>query len=146
MSDEAAAGPITRVATLDVVYDGFHRIAAAFCLLCGVLYWIRLMGVHPGVAWRFDLMPLHWQAASAALAVFFPFAAVGLWLVAPWGPVIWFLCAVIEAVMYGVYPGLFGHCDWVLAAHAAIGLSYLVFRIAFHLRRRRAALRDETAR
>jgi hypothetical protein len=142
VSDETASRPVARIATLDVAYDRFHRVVAAFCLLCGVLYWMRLMGVHPGAAWRFDLMPLHWQAASAALAVLFPFAAVGMWLVAPWGPVIWFGCAVIEAVMYGIYPGLFGHRDWTLAAHAVIGLAYLGFRIALHLRRRRALTGD----
>ncbi len=34
-------------------------------------------------------MPVHWQVATVTLAVFFPFAAVGLWMLASWGPVIW---------------------------------------------------------
>ena len=43
------------------------------------------------------------------LAVFFPFAAAGLWMLASWGPVIWFICAVTETVMYAGFPELFGH-------------------------------------
>ena len=46
------------------------------------------------------------------LAVFFPFAAIGLWMLASWGPVIWFICAVTETVMYVGFPEMFGkHAD-----------------------------------
>ncbi len=42
------------------------------------------------------------------LAAFFPFAGIGLWMMASWGPVIWFICAATESVMYLGFPDLFG--------------------------------------
>jgi hypothetical protein len=85
--------------TLEVSWRWFHRAVAAFGMLCGLYYWTRLIGINDGAAWRFDLMPLHWQVASVSLAVLFPFAASGLWMISSWGAVIWFLCAVIEVTM-----------------------------------------------
>ena len=81
---------------------------ALYCLLFGVLYWIRLIGIYDGALWRFDLMPVHWRVTTVVLAAFFPFAGIGLWMMASWGPVIWFICAATEAVMYLGFPELFG--------------------------------------
>lgn len=140
MSDIGTAGPsAARPATLDIANDAYHRLAAAYCLFCGMLYWMQLMGMMPGASQRFDLMSFNWRAASAGLAVLFPFAAVGMWLVAPWGPVVWFLCALIETAMYGLYPSHFGHRGWTLVIHALIGIAYLGFRLALYLRRRQRA-------
>lgn len=139
MTDEQSSGTAARPSLLDIAFDRFHRVVAALCLLFGVLYWIRLIGFYPGSVWRFDLMPLHWQIISAALAVLFPFAAVGLWLVASWGPVIWFVCAAIEIIVYGFYQDVFGPRNWAIALHLAVGLCYVGFRAALHFRHRRTA-------
>ena len=53
---------------------GSSGVIAGYCLLFGILYWIRLIGFYDGPLWRFDLMPVHWQVAAVMLAVFFPFA------------------------------------------------------------------------
>ncbi|MHA6642156.1 DUF6163 family protein [Mesorhizobium sp. A623] len=117
----------------------FHRIVAAYCLLFGILYWVRLIGFYHAPLWRFDLMPLHWQVAATLLAVFFPFAAAGLWMLASWGPVIWFICAVTETVMYAGFPELFGTQKLTLASHAAVALLYIAFRVVIHVQRRQPA-------
>ncbi len=101
MSDLADRGPIRPTLT-ETAFVWFQRMIAGYCLLFGILYWVRLIGVYDGPLWRFDLMPVHWQVAAVTLAVFFPFAAIGLWMLASWGPVIWVICAVTEAVMYFV--------------------------------------------
>src|SRR5690606_23806592 len=103
------------------------------------LYWARLIGFYEGTEWRFDLMPVHWQVASVALAVLFPFAASGLWMVASWGAVIWFLCAVIEVTMYAGFPELFGVHVVAVALHVWIAAVYCAFRFVFHLQKRRQA-------
>ena len=95
-------------------------MVAAYCLLFGVLYWIRLIGFYDGPLWRFDLMPVHWQVAAVVLAAFFPFAAIGLWMLASWGPVIWFICAATETVMYLGFPELFGQRSLIVASHACV--------------------------
>lgn len=125
--------------TLELIYQWFHRVIAAYSLLFGVLYWVRLIGFYDGADWRFDLMPIHWQIASVSLAVLFPFAASGLWMLASWGPVIWFLCAAIEAVMYVGFPELFGARLEVVVSHVLVAALYCVFRVLFFLRERQQA-------
>nr|WP_144222983.1 DUF6163 family protein [Mesorhizobium amorphae] len=123
--------------TTELVFEWFQRIVAVYCLLFGVLYWVRLIGFYPGPLWRFDLMPVHWQLAAATLAVFFPFAAAGLWMLASWGPVIWVICALTETIMYVGFPQLFGERWPIVAANAAVALIYIALRLVVHFQRRR---------
>jgi len=113
----------------EVGYVWFQRVVAAYCLLFGFSYWVRLVGYYPGPLWRFDLMPVHWQVACVTLAALFPFAAIGLWMLASWGPVIWFLCAVIEGVMYWGMPDMFGDRRPIVFAHIAVAGLYICFRV-----------------
>lgn len=84
-------------------FTWFIRILALVALASGVFYWVRLIGIHPGLLWRFDLMPWTWQTAVVALAVLMPVAATGLWMRAPWGPVLWFVAALGEIAIYSVF-------------------------------------------
>jgi hypothetical protein len=131
--------PRMELSTAELIYEWLHRAVALACLGFGLMYWIRLIGLHEGTAWRFDLMPMHWQIASVVLAVLFPFAASGLWMLASWGPVIWFLCAAIETAMYLGMPQCFGQGHLIVAAHGAIALAYVVLRVIIHLGRRAQA-------
>jgi hypothetical protein len=137
VSDTASGQVVFEPSAVEVAFAWFLRLVAIYCLYFGVLYWIRLIGLYPGTLWRFDLMPLHWQVAASVLAVFFPFAAAGLWMLASWGPVIWFICAATETVMYAGVPDLFGERWPILVAHGAVAAIYILFRIAIHLSRRR---------
>jgi Family of unknown function (DUF6163) len=108
----------------------FCRLIAIFCLYAGLKYWIQLIGYHEGAINRFDTMPVHWQVAAASLAVLFPVAATGLWMVVSWGPVIWAAAAGAEFVMYYWFPDLFGQMPITLMAHGAVAALYLAFRLA----------------
>ncbi|MGO4833527.1 DUF6163 family protein [Rhizobiaceae sp. 2RAB30] len=120
----------------ETAFAWFQRVIAVYCLLFGVLYWIRLIGFYDGQLWRFDLMPVHWQVAGVTLAVLFPFAAIGLWMLASWGPVIWFLCAAIETVMYLGFPDLFGSRPVIPISHLCVALIYTAFRVVIFLQKR----------
>ena len=137
MSDLADRGPIRPTLT-ETAFVWFQRLIAGYCLLFGILYWVRLIGVYDGPLWRFDLMPVHWQVAAVTLAVFFPFAAIGLWMLASWGPVIWVICAVTETVMYFVFPDLYGHRLLIVSSHLVVALLYTAFRVLIYWQRRRA--------
>ena len=137
MSDLADRGPIRPTLT-ETAFVWFQRMIAGYCLLFGILYWVRLIGVYDGPLWRFDLMPVHWQVAAVTLAVFYPFAAIGLWMLASWGPVIWVICAVTEAVMYFVFPDLYGHRLLIVSSHLVVALLYAAFRVLIFWQRRRA--------
>lgn len=124
--------------TTEIVFRLFLRIIAGYCLLFGALYWIRLVGIYDGPLWRFDLMPTHWQVASVVLAVFFPFAAIGLWGLTSWGPVIWFICAATEITMYYGFPELFGNRMLIVASHILVASFYIALRVLLYLEHRRA--------
>lgn len=139
MSDNVSRRPALQPTATETIFAWFMRIVAAYCLLFGVLYWIRLIGFYPGTLFRFDLMPVHWQIAASALAVLFPFAAAGLWMLAPWAPVIWFLCASAETAMYVGFPQYFGE-RWPIAfTHAAVALIYIALRLLKHMQKRKEA-------
>ena len=123
----------------ELIFIWFQRVVAAYCLLFGILYWVRLIGFYQAPLWRFDLMPVHWQIATILLSVFFPFAAAGLWMLASWGPVIWFICAFTETVMYAGFPKLFGEERLTLASHAAVALLYIALRVVLHWQKRQAS-------
>ena len=122
-----------------IAFVWFCRLIAVFCLYTGVAYWIRLIGYHGGPLNRFDLMPVHWQVAASSLAVLFPVAATGLWMVVSWGPVLWVAAAVAECVMYLGYPQLFGQNPVAITAHISVALLYLAFRLALYRESRIAA-------
>jgi len=119
----------------------FQRVISLYCVMFGVLYWVRLIGFYDGPLWRFDLMPPHWQLAAASLAVLFPFAGIGLWMLSSWGPVIWFLCASAETAMYVGFPQLFGSRPQIAGLHVLVALLYAAFRIVIRMQRRAAAER-----
>lgn len=117
------------------------RLAGAMLFGLGLEYWIRLVGVYDGPLWRFDTMPLWWQAAAPSLAVLYPVAGVGLWMTVSWGTVIWTLIAAVETVMHVVFPELFGGATPWLMLHAG-GLSMLAVLKLIQWRENRQRLRD----
>jgi hypothetical protein len=137
VSDVPARQQTFAPSTVELLFAWFQRIIAVYCLMFGVLYWIRLIGYYDGPLWRFDLMPVYWQVVTTTLAVFFPFAAAGLWMQASWGPVIWFICAATETVMYVGFPDLFGGHYAVVASHGFAACLYTTFRVFIGLQKRR---------
>ena len=114
----------------ELAFVWFHRIIALLCLVYGAYYWSMLIGIHEGPMSRYDLMPVHWRVAATALAVLYPVAATGLWMVVSWGAVIWGAVAVIELVMYGGFPQLYGTDTTLISAHSAVIFLYIAFRLA----------------
>jgi Family of unknown function (DUF6163) len=122
---------------LYIAFVWFYRIIAVYSLIYGVMYWVRLIGIYDGSLWRFDLMPVHWQLASASLAVLFPVAAIGLWMMVSWGPVIWIAAAAGEVVMHAGFPQLYGSRPLTVASHITVLLLFIIFALAWQIQRRR---------
>lgn len=129
-------GVLPRPSIWQLALELFMRAVAAASLALGLYYWLRLVGFYDAPQWRFDTMASHWQVAAVSLAVLYPFAASGLWMLASWGPVVWFLCAAAETAMYAGWPELFGRADLLLALHGLTALVYVGFRIRRHLEAR----------
>lgn len=136
MSDAGVRAPNIKPTAAESTFVWFQRVMAGYCLLFGVLYWVRLVGIYPGSLWRFDLMPVYWQVAATALAALFPFAAIGLWMLTSWGPVIWLFCAAAETVMYAGFPDLFGTRSTIVFAHGFAALLYVAFRLTIRFQHR----------
>jgi hypothetical protein len=139
LNDEATRQGSLGPTPAELAFYWFHRVIAAYCLMFGVLYWVRLIGIYDGPTWRFDLMPAYWQVTSVTLAVFFPFAAIGLWMLASWGPVIWFICAATETAMYVGFPELFGDKLLIVVSHLCVALLYIAFRLVIYFQKRAEA-------
>lgn len=136
MSADYARRSALAPSNAELIFYWFHRVIAAYCLMFGILYWVRLIGIYDGPAWRFDLMPAYWQVASVTLAALFPFAAIGLWMLASWGPVVWFICAAAETIMYVGLPQLFGEKVLIVVSHLCVALVYVGIRLAIHFQHR----------
>ena len=135
MVADSAKGP--KPSLTETLFVLFLRLVAICSLWFALQYWAMLTGFSFNGQGRFDLLPPAWKAASTALAVLFPVAAVGLWLLVSWGPVIWLIAAATEIAMHEVYPSIFGINRLLVITHVAIAVLFVLFRLALFIQRRR---------
>lgn len=107
----------------------FLRVAAGFAMLKGLYHWSAVCGFGAGPNEVFDAQPLSWQTATVFFAVIDLVAAVGLWLAAPWGAVVWLTGSVTMIVVQVFFPLIYGF-QWpvVVLLLLMIG-AYLFFAI-----------------
>ncbi|MET3590300.1 hypothetical protein ABID23_001405 [Bartonella silvatica] len=118
--------PQKQISKINLIYNYYLRFLALICLGLSVFYWIRLVGIFPGALWRFDLMPWHWQFASATLAIIYPIALIGLWMYSLWGIVLWCIAVFIEILtMY--YSGSIDQ-SFILLFHGILFLTFIVLK------------------
>ncbi len=117
----------------------FLRLVSIYCLVAGVGYWAQLSGYYEGMLWRFDLMPWQWKVASVSLAMLYPVASTGLWMMVSWGPVIWFVAALGETLMFTVFSNYFFYRPQVAIIHGCVALLYIAFRVVLFLQKRQQA-------
>jgi Family of unknown function (DUF6163) len=86
----------------------FLRVMAGVSMLKGIYHWSRVCGVGVDASDVFQYHSIAWQAATVFFAVIDLVAAVGLWLAAAWGAVIW-LTAVASMLSVEIFfPQVFG--------------------------------------
>ncbi len=84
----------------------FLRMMAAISMLKGVYHWARVCGIGGGDT--FEYQSIAWQAATIFFAVIDLVAAVGLWLAAAWGAVIWLMSVASMLAFEIFFPQVFG--------------------------------------
>ncbi len=82
----------------------FHRLLALAWLAKGLVSWAVILGVEPFATLPFEGRAPTFQALTIYFAVLDLLAAVGLWLLAPWGAVVWLIAAVSRLVAGFVFP------------------------------------------
>jgi hypothetical protein len=86
----------------------FLRAMAVLSLLKGLFHWSIVCGIGDGPDASFETAPLPWQAATVFFAVIDLVAAVGLWLTAAWGAVVWLTAAISMVAVQILFPNIYG--------------------------------------
>jgi hypothetical protein len=86
----------------------FMRLTAMLWIGMGLYYWSQILAPGPQgeASSAFLAAPLARQTGVVFFATLDLVAAIGLWLVAPWGGVVWLFTALSEIVAAGVLPHL----------------------------------------
>jgi hypothetical protein len=86
----------------------FLRLMAAVSLVKGLYHWAQVCGIGARPDEGFEAHTVAWQAATVFFAVLDLVAAVGLWLAAAWGAVVWLGSVVSMAVVVLFFQNVFG--------------------------------------
>lgn len=85
----------------------FMRLLAAMWMLRGILLWLGILHVSGVQAIELARLPLSEAALTVFFAVFDLVAAVGLWLAAPWGGVLWLVAVLAQVAHLALVPERF---------------------------------------
>ena len=103
----------------------FMRAMAGLSLLKGLYRWAVVCGIDAPATVGFEGYATPYQSATVFFAVIDLVAAVGLWLAAPWGAVVWLTTVVSMAVIELMFPGIYGGSLTVVGIEAVMLAAYL---------------------
>jgi Family of unknown function (DUF6163) len=106
----------------------FLRLMAMLSMAKGLYHWAVVCGI-VGPLDGFEYQPMPWQTATVFFAVIDLVAAVGLWLAAPWGAVVWLTASVSMAAVEVFFPQVYGGRILVVLAEGALLFGYLFLAI-----------------
>lgn len=103
----------------------FVRVLAILYMISGLERWATILGpLAPNG--DFLSLPTDHLVATVFFAVADLVAAVGLWLLASWGTVVWLISALTEVVLQLFFDASFAYDPAVLAFHCATVIVYAV--------------------
>jgi hypothetical protein len=97
----------------------YLRAVAVLLLAAGLARACQILGITPDGQSFSDLTPA-WRAGAVTLLLIDLFTAIGLWVQAAWGPVMWAVALIVEISMYTVFADLFGSFPLRVVAHLAL--------------------------
>ena len=103
----------------------FLRVMAGVSLIKGLFHWAQICGIGSAPNEGFETHTIAWQSATVFFAVLDLVAAVGLWLAAAWGAVVWLSSVVSMAVVELFFPRVFGGSIFVVIVELALLGVYL---------------------
>jgi len=106
----------------------FLRVMAVMSMLKGLYHWAAVCGII-GEEGGFEAHIQSWQATTVFFSVIDLVAAVGLWLVAPWGAVVWLTSTVTMIVVQIFFDQVYGTDIAIVAAGALAILVYLALSV-----------------
>lgn len=106
----------------------FLRFMAAVSMLKGLYHWAVVCGF-VGSRDGFLALPAPTQTATVFFAIIDLVAAVGLWLAAPWGAVVWLTASVSMVVVDVFFPQVYGDQVAVVILESLVIAGYLFLAI-----------------
>jgi len=103
----------------------FLRLMAAVSMSKGLFHWALVCGFGAGTGGGFASHALAWQTATVFFSVIDLVAAVGLWLAAPWGVVVWLTASVSMVAVEVFFPQVYGGQFLTVLVEMALIGSYL---------------------
>jgi hypothetical protein len=107
----------------------FLRAMAVVSMLKGLYHWSVVLGIGEGPDSRFSTESIPWQTATVYFAIIDLVAAVGLWLAAVWGAVVWLTAAVSMAAVQVFFPQIYGGSWVVVLIELVLLCCYLVLAL-----------------
>ena len=106
----------------------FLRVMACVSMLKGLYHWAEVCGII-GEEGGFEAHVQSWQVATVFFSVIDLVAAVGLWLVAPWGAVVWLTSTVSLIVVHVFIPQVYGTNLLVIGLNVLAITTYLALAV-----------------
>jgi Family of unknown function (DUF6163) len=103
----------------------FLRVMAGISMLKGLYHWSWVCGIGVSRDELFVNQSIAWQAATVFFAVIDLVAAVGLWLAAAWGAVIWLMSVASMLAVEIFFPRVFGVGLWTGLVEGTLLAIYL---------------------
>jgi Family of unknown function (DUF6163) len=107
----------------------FLRAMAAVSMLKGLYHWAIVCGIDAPTPGGFADYPTPYQSATAFFAVIDLVAAVGLWLAAPWGAVVWLTSVISMIAVEMLFPQIYGGRILLVIVEFALLGTYLVLAL-----------------
>jgi hypothetical protein len=107
----------------------FLRAMAGVSMLKGLYHWAIVCGIVAPTPGGFADYPTPYQSATAFFAVIDLVAAVGLWLAAPWGAVVWLTSIISMIAVEMLFPQIYGGRIWLIIIEFALLGTYLVLAL-----------------
>jgi hypothetical protein len=107
----------------------FLRVMAGISLIKGLYHWAQVCGIGAPAGNGFEAHTIAWQTATVFFAVLDLVAAVGLWLAAAWGAVVWLTSVVSMAVVEVFFPQVYGGSIIIVLIEMALLAAYLFLAI-----------------
>src|SRR5581483_4397319 len=108
----------------------FLRVMAGISLLKGLYHWAQVCGIGAGPDGGFEAHTIAWQTSTVFFAVLDLVAAVGLWLAAAWGAVVWLTAVVSMATVEVFFPQVYGGSIFIVFVEMTLLGMYLFLAIA----------------
>lgn len=129
-TDRREAEPRRGLIDPRIALIAYVRVLALVYLVSGLRRWAIVLGPLAPEGDFFALAPEE-MVAVGFFAVFELVAAVGLWLTASWGTVVWLIAAVTDVVLHTAFRDMFGMDRTVIAFHSVTILVYAVLTFIY---------------